>query len=326
MKTDTSNKIMAYVSLKGMAGPSEIAATLVLTNQAVHAQLRKLVSLGKLRKVGTPPHTLYALTPTSKTFPVLNSDLKTLIEEEFSFLSPTGEFQKGLNAFQGWVSAKKLDRDFIALAVAFCKMWQEVYGTKKESPIETKKRLSTILPDLALDSAHIGDFYALPQFGKTRLGNLVHIVKTSFRSEYTKEISESIKGDLKSLLIKLKIDTVIFYPHSIPRKKQFLPELRKELGLSLPEIIVRKIFHANIPIAQKSLSKVNERIENAQKTVFVQPFFFKPKNVLIIDDAIGSGATVNELAKILKNSYGIKNCHAYAVVGSYKGFDVISAV
>jgi hypothetical protein len=326
MKTETSAKIVAYILSQGMASPSEIASKFSISNQAVHAQLRKLVSSGKLKKVGTPPQTVYALTSTLRVFPVLDADLEELIEREFSFLSPTGEFQKGLQAFKGWVSAKKLDRDFIPLAVAFCKMWREVYGLVKVTPIDTTKRLRTILPDLALDSAFITDFYALPQFGKTRLGNLVHIVKTAFRSEHLQEIAKSIHDDLSSLIRKLNIDTVIFYPHSIPRKSQFLPALRKELGLSLPEINVRKVFHSNIPIAQKSLSKVEERIENAQKTVFVQPFFFKPKNVLIIDDAIGSGATVNELAKILKKNYEVQQCHAYAVVGSYKGFDVISAV
>jgi phosphoribosylpyrophosphate synthetase len=47
---------------------------------------------------------------------------------------------------------------------------------------------------------------------------------------------------------------------------------------------------------------------------------------LIIDDAIGSGGTVNEIARKLKQRFQVKRCHAYAVVGSYKEFDVIAAV
>ncbi|NCN95811.1 MAG: hypothetical protein GW917_03745, partial [Bdellovibrionales bacterium] len=154
----------------------------------------------------------------------------------------------------------------------------------------------------------------------------VHIIKTVFRNEDLQNIAENIQNDLSTLVKKLKIDAIIYYPHSIPRKKQFLPALRKILATGLPEIEVRKVFHSNIPVAQKTLSKIEERIQNAKSTVFIKPYPFKSKNVLIIDDAIGSGATVNELARILKEKHGVESCHAYAIVGSYKGFDVISAV
>ena len=50
-------------------------------------------------------------------------------------------------------------------------------------------------------------------------------------------------------------------------------------------------------------------------------------NILLIDDAVGSGATLNETAAQIKRK---KLCHGkiigLAVVGSFKGFDVISEV
>lgn len=79
-------------------------------------------------------------------------------------------------------------------------------------------------------------------------------------------------------------------------------------------------------MAQKSLSKISERIDNAAKTIFLSVQNSTYQNVLILDDAIGSGGTVNEIARKLKVFYGVNHCHAYAVVGSYKGFDVISSV
>ncbi len=77
---------------------------------------------------------------------------------------------------------------------------------------------------------------------------------------------------------------------------------------------------------QKSLPRLPERIENARSTLVIENFHIRPLNVLLIDDAIGSGATLNELARILKQRYAVKTCHAFAVVGSYEGFDVISSV
>lgn len=49
-------------------------------------------------------------------------------------------------------------------------------------------------------------------------------------------------------------------------------------------------------------------------------------SVLIIDDAIGSGSTVNEIAEKIRSKFSIENVYAYAVVGSYKEFDVLSVV
>ena len=49
------------------------------------------------------------------------------------------------------------------------------------------------------------------------------------------------------------------------------------------------------------------------------------QSVLIIDDACGSGATINEVAKKLKN-LNAKKVYGYSIVGSYKGFDIISEV
>ena len=51
------------------------------------------------------------------------------------------------------------------------------------------------------------------------------------------------------------------------------------------------------------------------------------KNLLLVDDALGSGATLNEIAHIVKNK---KLCsgkiYALAITGSPKGFEVIQEV
>jgi predicted amidophosphoribosyltransferase len=49
------------------------------------------------------------------------------------------------------------------------------------------------------------------------------------------------------------------------------------------------------------------------------------QTVLIIDDAVGSGATINEIAQKLK-ARGAKKVIGFAIVGSYKGFEVIKEV
>ena len=49
-------------------------------------------------------------------------------------------------------------------------------------------------------------------------------------------------------------------------------------------------------------------------------------HVLLIDDAVGSGATLNEIAKQMKNKNIAKKITGLALVGSFKGFDIISEI
>ena len=51
------------------------------------------------------------------------------------------------------------------------------------------------------------------------------------------------------------------------------------------------------------------------------------KNILIIDDAVGSGATLNEVAKKIRDKGLCRgNIIGLALTGSFKGFDIISEV
>jgi len=116
-----------------------------------------------------------------------------------------------------------------------------------------------------------------------------------------------------------------FVPHSIPRKLPFLPEFQNNLQLTLPNVTVKKLFRGKVAVAQKSLSKASERIENAEKTLSIPHDIKVQGRVLVIDDAIGSGATLNAVAQKLLHQ-GATEVFGYAVVGSYKGFEVLHQV
>lgn len=78
---------------------------------------------------------------------------------------------------------------------------------------------------------------------------------------------------------------------------------------------------------QKTLRKLEDRIINAKTTIIVPPNQQIDYNILIIDDAAGSGATLNETAKKIRTIATNKiKIIGYSIVGSYKGFDIISEV
>jgi len=74
------------------------------------------------------------------------------------------------------------------------------------------------------------------------------------------------------------------------------------------------------------LSRFAERVANAKETIVIEDDRVKFDCVLLIDDAVGSGATLNETAKKLKEAGMAKTVIGFAVVGSMKGFEVIQEV
>ena len=321
MKNKTSSQILEYIAKNGPVRPSEIALAFNLSAQAVHWHLRKFKASDLLAILGNPPHTHYKIKEPAENVVL---EASPALEERFSYISPRGEFLTGEKAFLVWLKSKGLSAQATSLSTAYDKLCATIYENL-HSPFSTKERLEGILSDIKMKEVYISDFYALPQFGKTTLGNLVHAAKTSDSIVFTKKIALRVDQEIGVLIKRHKIDSIAYVPHSIPRKVQFLPELKKILGFSIPEVRTKKLFFGDVPVAQKSLSKVSERIENAEATMSVPIQDLSGQSILLIDDALGSGATLNALSKKLL-SRGAKDVTGYAVVGSYKGFEVISQV
>lgn len=66
-----------------------------------------------------------------------------------------------------------------------------------------------------------------------------------------------------------------------------------------------------------------DRIINARNSIVINDNR-KFSRILLIDDALGSGATINETACKLKRNGQAEKVFGFAVTGSYKGFEVIS--
>ena len=131
-----------------------------------------------------------------------------------------------------------------------------------------------------------------------------------------------IKNKVTLILQQQAADAVCFVPPTIRREMQIMKYLQQHLNISLPVINIKKVSGL-IPVPQKSLNKLEERISNAQKT-FIVSDTRKFKTVALIDDAVGSGATLNEITKKMKDKKVAEKIIGIAVTGSFKGFDVIT--
>ena len=139
-----------------------------------------------------------------------------------------------------------------------------------------------------------------------------------------KEVALKVKPVIQKLLKAKKIGAVGFIPPTVKRQTQFMKVLQQSLNIALPTIEIVKV-RTEIVTPQKALNKLEDRIENADHTILVAEKK-EYKNVLLIDDAVGSGATLNQVACKMEKLRVAQNIYGFALTGSAKGFDVISEV
>ncbi len=328
MYTQTKSQIIEIIAKNGPTTVKDLVQELGITQAAVHRALNKLMAQEQISKKGSAPKVFYEL---SKKKPFLSSvilaDPELLaLENHYLYVDPTGKFLTGLTGFTHWMRAtsnkqkpENCVRDYLQ-TLDECAKYRKPSGL-----IEATKRFQDIFSECHLEKIYYSDFYSLVKFGKTKLGALLLHGKQAQDKKIIKQISDLIQTQLKTLIKTEKIDAVAWTPHSLPRKVQFLYEVEKNLQLPYPRIEIVKAYTGAVPIAQKSLAKLEERILNARETLVVKPKNISYKNILLIDDAVGSGSTLNELAHKLKQK-GAKRVVGYSIVGSYKGFEVIREV
>ncbi|MBT4124348.1 MAG: hypothetical protein HOC16_05255 [Candidatus Pacebacteria bacterium] len=305
---------------------SELAAKIGISNKNLYKHLRRLLDEQLIEKVGSTPKVYYSLKSSEKIVIDNTSFDDLLIEQNYVYVSPVGKIIRGMSGFSTW--CKKNGYSVDKQKYLFVKKFQEINKLRKDGVISAKQKLTDVKDkqSIYLDSLYYGDFYTVDHFGKTKLGQLVYVGKSSQNKEVIREISGLIQQHLVNLISKYEITIVGFIPPTVDRKVQFLSYLKKGFSFELPELVINKTS-SKVKVAQKTLRRLEDRIINAKETIAVNPNQKISGNVLLIDDAVGSGSTLNQTAGKIKNiaKSGIKVI-GYSVVGSMRGFEVISEV
>ena len=325
--SNEAKKVLEIIKQYGPIRSTEIIKMLGISSKNSHKHLAKLLDERLVRKTGSVPKVFYAINTELESGSVAPLDENDqLIEQNYIYVSPSGEIIRGIFGFQTWCkknqfNLEKEKKEFIQKLKI-----NQKFKNKKSGLISAKNIILSVKEKVYLDDIFFSDFYTIGHFGKTKLGQLVYLGKSSQNKDLILEIAKLTVSGIKSIIEKYDIGLVCFIPPTIDRKVQFLEVFEKYLDLKLNKIIALKIDSPN-KVPQKTLRKLEDRIINAQTTIAINPTQIVNSNVLIIDDATGSGATLNETAKKIKNITNKKiKIIGYSVVGSFKGFDVISEV
>ncbi|MCE9625813.1 MAG: hypothetical protein K8R69_10255, partial [Deltaproteobacteria bacterium] len=298
-----------------------------VSSVAIHKHLKALLDTHQILKYGKAPLVFYSLPAATaprlaaKPSDSIDPEIQAFVEARYVYVSPTGDLIYGVKGFETWALGLHLEKQILPLLAEYKKIREEADRFFQPRPhlIEATEKLQNTFEKLHVDGVFYQDFYSLPKFGKTKLGAFVLYAKQSQHSGLIRNIATECVPALRDFIKTKSIDTVAFIPHSVPRKLQFVKEFEKHLNLSQQKIEIVKAYTGEIQVPQKSLSKLEERIVNARNTFFLKKNSVLAKNILLIDDAVGSGATMNEIAGKIRDAHRPNAIFGFAIVGSYKG-------
>lgn len=331
MKTDTRENIFWYIDKYSPVTVKNIVEEFWISKQIIHKHLTKLFSEDRIYKVWTPPK-VYYFPVNFAAIPILGyvgdwDDIqrnREILQKHFVDFWANGEVKYWMEWFIKWCQKRGFSAE---KEIEIYKKTLDKYSKYKDEDwlIDGINKMKQSFDEVFLDKVFYLDFYAIEKYWKTLLGNLMLYAKQTSNKELAWKVLEIISDKVYKLIEKYDIDSFAFIPPSIDRKIQLMDELKNGLNLDLKELKLLKIFKDK-PVPQKSLNKKSDRIINASQTIFIGDNKFRWGNILLIDDAVGSWATLNETAKKIKEKGLAKNVYGLAIVWSYKWFEVINEV
>lgn len=320
----TQEKIKKIIGENGQISANELSEKLEISRQALYRHLPKMLADKQIIKIGRSPKVYYAIGAGIQEVIKYEIDdgIKKQIDENFFIITPAGVRMEGFAGFIYWCEKQELP--ILKTANEYINTLKKYSIFRKDGLINGMQKINGTFDNVFLDNIYYLDFYSIERFGKTKLGQMLLYAKQSQNKKLMKELIEDIRPRVEELITKYQVDGVGFVPPTVKREVQFMSELKKKLGLNTRNVAITKI-KTDIIIPQKTLNKLSDRIENAQRTFIVEGTG-QYNNILLIDDAVGSGATLNEIAKKIKDKGLAKKVIGLAITGSAKGFDVISEV
>lgn len=322
----TSEKILEFLKKNSQTTPVTLVEYLEITDRAVRKQLKSLLENGQIVKAGKPPRVYYSLAPQAVEKIVgekINRRIYKLIEKEFYYISPRGSVHEGYEGFVYWCGERKMNVQ--KTAERYAEIIRKYHAYRRNGLIDGTYKIKASFDELALDKVFYVDFYSVEIFGKTKLGQLLLFAKQSQNRKLINEIADIIKPTLLHVIEKYHIDGVAYIPPTVKRQLQLMRVLQSRLNLSVRIVAVNKI-QTPITVPQKTLTKIEDRVINARETMSLDDTG-SYQNILLVDDALGSGATLNEVAKKIRQKGICKGkIIGFVITGSFKGFEVISEV
>lgn len=314
--------------------PSVIAERADITRPTANKYLTKLLDDEKIIRKGLASHVMYqiadiSLIPTNAAVISMSDhdfsyEESRLLDEQFLKYDADGQELRGVQGFVVWCDRRKLDPyhkydDYVRIYRTLDRLYNEC------GVLDAMGEFAKHVDELALDELYYGGQYRWNEFGRSKLAEMAFFGKQLQYRELLDEVMQMIFRKLECVIKTSGVDAIALAPPSIDRSVQILDVLDDAIAhIDLPRVNLIKDYPTPIKTPQKSLRKRADRVRNAQKSIYVyDPTIQQYDHVLLIDDFVGSGATLNETAKKLKAEW-VEKVTGFAIVGNLDlSYDVI---
>jgi|GEM_PF-581277 len=146
MKTETKNRIIAYIKKHNQARVHEIVQFLGISNVAVHKQLRRLVESGVLNKTGKPPLVFYNLPSKLQPDNLVASnkrDRQSNVKKIKNWSTDITELKKDPEAYAIWKLQQRINYGLDGVKLSRSELFK--YWDRLEIEPDSKKYLSFLL-------------------------------------------------------------------------------------------------------------------------------------------------------------------------------------
>jgi len=191
----------------------------------------------------------------------------------------------------------------------------------------TKKLKDKMKEEKYLDKLFILEPYNFASIWKTEYGYNIHKAKGDSDIKVIKEFAIKLYEKYLVLNEIYKFNYIWFIPPTLTwRKIQIMDYIRDYFLFQNENIKILNISKIPWTPTQKSLTKFQDRLENAKNSFYTSEKQQDLWNILLIDDAVWSWTTLNFVAEKLRKSNEVKNAIWLAIVWSMRWFDVIKEI
>ena len=188
-------------------------------------------------------------------------------------------------------------------------MWLKLRDFKQDYfPEIAKKKTSKLEPGFALANYSLED---------GEVGQMVHNCKYEGAGDFPDDIVRRMVRMIQKKMMGNKIDMLLYVP---PTESG---DLVKNLTVKVGELLGIPVCHNLKKMRQTTAQKIPQNAILKRKNVedafsFDSPEILEGKSVLLLDDIYDSGATMNEIAKVLKNN-GAENVFPVVIAKTVGG-------
>lgn len=313
---------------------TEISNRLWLSRVIVHKILKRLLEENKVEKIWKWAHTKYkslifSWNKEEITFDdlIINYKTKKFFDDNFYKFDSDWKILKWFDWFKYWLKDRNFDLN------KSIKNYKKIYNYIEKLENNCWLLDATDIFNKKFEKNYMKKVfyaweYSFMEFWRSKLAEITFFAKQSQNKNLINDSIDEIFYKIECLIKTENIDCIAIIPWSIDRKNQLLWILKNRLkDFQIDFLNIIKYYPNNISIPQKSIKSKSWRLKNASNTIFVNDEKVKKySKILLIDDFVWSGATLNITAKKI-NELWWKNIIWFAFVWSLDlSYEVINEI